>query len=280
MKVRAAQVFMSVAKGMAPVVNRALAMSVKRTKLSGPIDRARWTRAIPRGDVLEIGAYHSPVIEGDGVAYFDVFDTPTLRERAAALDVDVDVTRIPEMDFVSPVGDLGIIDRTFDTVVSSHLIEHQPDLIRHLEQVSTLLKPGGGYYLVIPDKRYCFDHFSPLTVLTDVIKAHEERRWMHTPQSIEKYRLGTTHNLAMMHWVGVHGAKRDSPTTREVAAQEIEQARQGIYIDVHAWMFTPASFLEIASALKAAGSSDFDVESVHATGFGQLEFFAVLRKAG
>jgi hypothetical protein len=49
----------------------------------------------------------------------------------------------------------------FATRISSHCIEHQPDLIGHLIGVARLLSTNGLYFLTILDKRSVF-LFSPL----------------------------------------------------------------------------------------------------------------------
>ena len=122
--------------------------------------------------VLEIGPFHAPALSGPGVAYFDLQPTDALIARVR--DYGLPTSRVPKIDYSEPTGDLSVIDRRFDAVFSSHCIEHQPSLIRHLTQVSNVLHPGGAYYLIVPDKRYCFDHYLPLSTLGGVIEAHHE----------------------------------------------------------------------------------------------------------
>ncbi len=55
----------------------------------------------------------------------------------------LDAHRTPKIEYLSPTGDLTIVNRRFHAVLSSHCIEHQPDLIRHLQHVAALLDPGG-----------------------------------------------------------------------------------------------------------------------------------------
>lgn len=44
----------------------------------------------------------------------------------------------------------------FDVVFSSHMIEHSLDLIGHLNQVKSLLKPGGCYFFIAQDHDFTF----------------------------------------------------------------------------------------------------------------------------
>lgn len=229
---------------------------------------------------LEIGPFHNPSLTGENVAYFDLQRQPELIARVAEYGLPTD--RVPHIDFADPKGDLSGIDRRFAAVFSSHCIEHQPSLVRHLTQVSALLEPGGRYYLIAPDKRFCFDHYLPLSTLGGVIEAHLEDRRIHSLANLIDARTLVTHNQKLRHWTADHG---DYPTAGHVqytARHAIDEYRaaDGAYIDIHAWRFTPGRFCEIITALHQLDFTDLGPELVCATRPGQLEFTAVLRKPG
>lgn len=244
--------------------------------LSRPTRRTDFLRQVPLASALEIGPFDKPIIVGPGVSYFDVMDSAALRSRAAVFGYDA--TRIPKrIDFVSATGDLTVVDRQFDAVVSSHAVEHQPDLIRHLQEVGRLLTPGGRYYLIVPDRRFTFDHYLNETSVPDVERAHREQRRIHTREAIFDHRVRTTHNNPLRHWFGWHGRPKETDHARRVAEDEALRAEAGEYIDVHAWAFSPAGFLAIVTELHRRGAIGLRVERVHDTGFADLEFFAVLK---
>jgi hypothetical protein len=139
------------------------------------------------------------------------------------------------------------------------------------------LKPGGGYFLIVPDRRYTFDHFLAETTGDDVVRAHDEKRRVHTRAAILEHRLGTTHNNPLRHWFGVHGAPAPTDEMRAAANAEAVRAEAGEYIDVHAWAFSPAGFTSLIADLRTRGLTRLVAERVHATKFADLEFFAVLR---
>ena len=202
--------------------------------------------------VLEIGPFASPVAKGEGVKYFDIMDQKALIEHA--LKIGYATNNIPKIDYVSKNGDLSIVgDKSFDFVVSSHCIEHQPDLIEHLNQVSRILKPSGCYLLMIPDKRYCFDHYLPESNIADVVQAHFEKRTSHNLCSLIKNHMLLTHNDTIRHWEGDHGPM---PTACEPGVMkrvfEEYKSLNGDYIDIHAWQFTPRSFLNLIEQLHGA----------------------------
>jgi len=229
--------------------------------------------------VLEIGPFTNPLTQGEGVKYFDVLDRNALVKRA--LEIDRPIENIPEIDYVSQNGDLSIINNEkFDIVVSSHCIEHQTDLINHFNQVSKILKPGGCYLLVVPDKRYCFDHFLSESTIADVVQAHVEKRTSHSLASLIEHRLLTTHNDCVRHWEGDHGQTHviDDSGAMNRVLQEYETAN-GAYIDVHAWQFTPRSFLNLISQLHNSDLITLLPQHVFGTPRYGLEFCAVLCNA-
>jgi|HubBroStandDraft_1064217.scaffolds.fasta_scaffold88926_2 SAM-dependent methyltransferase len=199
----------------------------------------------PTEDVLEIGPYVYPKIHGARVKYFDVLDGAGLLARAAAIGYPGQIE--PKIDYVSPTGDLAIVDQNaFDVVFSCHCLEHVPDLIRHLDEVARILRPGGRYILMLPDKRFCHDHYMPTSRVADVIQAHHERRTIHNLASFIEGGAFVTHNDSKRHWSGDHGVPKilEEPNAIPTAMQSYLDA-DGRYTDMHAWWFTPRSFREI-----------------------------------
>ena len=240
-------------------------------------DRNAFVGLIPlTSSVLEIGPFAQPVLRGPHVRYVDVLSTEDLRKRARSLGMDE--TKVPNIGWVSHGSDLSVVNDTFDAVVSSHAIEHQPDFVGHLNQVADLLKPGGCYYVLVPDHRYCFDHFLTPSTVAQVIGAHLENRAVHTLSSVVEHRALTTHNDPARHWAGDHGDPNENRTSRIASAiQEISDAN-GAYIDVHAWYFTPRSFREVITDLHATKHISFSVQRMFPTRPNSNEFWAILQK--
>lgn len=228
--------------------------------------------------ILEIGPFTRPVFWGENVRYFDVLDREGLLDRAKRENFPIE--REVEIDYVSPTGDLSILpDQSFDYVFSSHVIQHLPDLISHLHHVTRALKPGGVYSLIVPDKRFCFDHFALETSLDDVLRAHVERRTVHSIQNVHHYCAVTTHNDPLRHWEGDHTDPRaDEFRARAEYAIKIFEAANGDYIDVPAWFFTPDVFRAIMNSLFEGQTIDLQPTRVYDTPYGVGEFCAILQK--
>jgi predicted SAM-dependent methyltransferase len=229
-------------------------------------------------DALEIGPYYRPMLASPKTWFFDVLSRDQMLERARTEGVDG--SGVPAIDFVSPTGDLGIVEpESFDAIFSSHALEHQPDLIGHLQGVHRLLRPGGRYFAIVPDKRYCFDHFNPESTVAEIVEAHIEKRRSHTLRSVLNLSVMTTHNDSVRHWNGDHGTFLESFEERVRSGLAEYRAADGGYVDVHAWYFTPSSIRPIVSALGAAQYVPLTIERVYPTLFHSLEFYIVFRKS-
>lgn len=227
------------------------------------------------GDILEVGPFCRPLLTGSNVYYLDILDAAALRSRAVREGLDP--SGCPER--IHFVGDIATVRQTFSAIVSSHSIEHQPDLVHHLRTVAKLLKPKGRYFLIIPDKRYCFDAFVPESTIASVMQAHHEQRRTHTLQSVIEHRALSVHNDGPMHWQGIHGeAKPANQETRITKAIAEYQAAKGGYVDVHAWYLYPAVFRRITEALFNLGLTGLAPLRVYNTPRNRFEFCAVLEK--
>ncbi len=225
--------------------------------------------------ILEIGPFTNPASRSAGTKYFDVMDRAGLIARAESLGLPT--KDIPEIHYVSPRGDLGAVEETVTCVISSHCIEHQPDLIAHLNQVENVLAADGSYFLIVPDKRYCFDHFLPESTVGEIIEAHRAKRSVHTLANVIAHTALTTHNDPLRHWKGDHGERPNDPARIAAAIKLYEQAKDS-YLDVHALQFTPQSFRAIMELLFAMKLTKLRPVRVYDTPFPRLEFCAVLEK--
>lgn len=241
-------------------------------------DRDAFVGLVPPGaSVLEIGPFNRPVVAGPGVRYFDVLSQDGLRQRATAFGMPPD--GVPRIDHVSATGDLSVIaGEVFDVVVSSHCIEHQPDLVRHLNDVARLLAPGGHYLLMVPDKRFCFDHYLADSTIAGVLDAHRAGLRTHALRSVIEHRVLTTHNDPVAHWEGRHGPAVADQAGRVAAALREYDAAAGGYLDVHAWIFTPESFRRLTALLQALGVTTLAPVRVYAGLRAMNEFWAILEK--
>ena len=248
-------------------------------------NRFEFINLINKNDkILEIGPFVNPIIMGEGIKYADVLNREKLIERAVRGGRKFNF--VPEIDYVIPDMDLKIIEEKFDSIVSSHCIEHQPNLIAHLQDIERILNDGGSYFLIIPDKRYCFDRYLPCTTIADVVEAFYEKRKTHSLKNIIMHRALTTHNNPSIHWENSINAKKcvESNNTSMPNAIKIKSAidewegNVNEYIDVHSMFFSPEIFREIIQLLGELKFTNLYVDKIYHTNYGAIEFFAILSK--
>ena len=221
---------------------------------------------------LEIGPFDCPVLTGSNIKYCDILSQEELKQRA------IEHNRNPHSVPFIHYNNLNINEQ-FDVVFSSHLIEHQIDFIEHINSVSNILKPDGYYVIIIPDKRYCFDHFIKETTIADIINMHINKSLNHSIKSIIEHRTLTCHNNSKEHWNNNHGQQNITPDLLLNAINEYKNNLElNSYIDVHSMQFTPDSFENIINLLYSIKMIDMKIDKIYNTQRNSCEFFAILKK--
>lgn len=219
------------------------------------MDFRSYIREQARGKrILEIGPSYSPITprsDGFDVTVMDHTDSESLRAKYS--EFGVDVSKVEDVDIVSTdLNDVVRAGRKFDVIVASHMIEHTTDVIAFLQSCDELLD-GGQLMLIVPDKRFCFDHFRPNSTAGQAIDAHLSRRERHFGALFDHYAYFVL-NSDLMAWDGT--AKHDLKCLHggQDASQVLKDALvSGQYFDAHEWVFTPASFRLIMRDLWDAG---------------------------
>ncbi len=239
----------------------------------------KWIAQQGFSSLLEIGPFDCPVVQGPHVKYFDVLNKQDLLARAKRIGRVANLHNIPEIDYIEASGDLKVVGDRFDACLSAHVIEHQIDLVKHLQDVSRLLNQDGAYIVICPDKRYCFDHFIAESTIAGIVDAHLSSKPRHSLKSIIETTALTCHNEAFRHWKGDHGPVPYRPSAVSEAIKEYRKSVEtGEYVDVHAWQFTPDSLETNVRFLNDLGYCDLVPEAVFPTARDGIEFYAVLRK--
>lgn len=167
----------------------------------------------------------------------------------------------------------------FDACIASHVIEHVPDPITFFKSLDCLLTADGVVSLAVPDKRYCFDFFRPLTLAPAWIEAFERRSVRHSRRNLFEYFAYQANNGKRFVW------DQYDPVNLRLAG-ELVWAKTNVdaagasesdpYVDCHAWCFTPSSFKLLIFELNYIGLIEFRVERLFKTA--GCEFIVLLRK--
>lgn len=233
---------------------------------------------IAKGVGLEIGPLHRPTVSRDQakIYYADHMSTADLRKKYKGHPFNLD--DIVEVDYV--VGEKSIArvvgKKKFDYIIASHVIEHVPDTVTWLKDISSILKPGGVLSLVIPDKRYTFDINRQPSRPADVIDAYIHK--LRSSTFVMKYD-----DLSNNQPVNSFDAwNRDiaKPRPIEQIKGALKTAKQEGYVDVHCYTYVPNTFFEIFRHLVVHDLTDFSVEYFRDTAPNEQEFFVTLKKQG
>jgi SAM-dependent methyltransferase len=236
------------------------------------------------GAGLEIGASFDPIVakrDGYNVEVLDHLSAQELRVKYKDAP-GVNLSMIEEVDHISDGGSiLDLIGKRdhYDYIVASHVIEHTVDVLGFLLDCESLLKRDGALVLAVPDTRFSFDCLRPLTTTGQVMQAHAEKGKRH---SIGKVFDELAYNCLRDGAIAWPRRKKGAlaffrPLSDAKAI--LEQYRDSeMFIDIHAWQFTPSSFRLILSDLNALALTQLREKSFD--GSSDNEFFMVLARSG
>jgi predicted SAM-dependent methyltransferase len=235
------------------------------------------------GRGLEIGPSHNPLVpksSGASIESLDYCDAATLREKYKGAP-NVDLSRIEEVDHIVTNGSIAqTVNRAayYDYIVASHVIEHVPDMIVFLRDCQTLLKPDGVLVLAVPDKRYCFDVFQPLSSTGGVLQAHYDRRTRPSLGSIFDELAYNAVSAGSTASATEFAAEAKFFLDRDAALSQFARLRDATsYYDVHVWRFVPSSFRLIVNDLHELGEVGLREQNFRD---GHGEFYVTLSQNG
>jgi SAM-dependent methyltransferase len=258
-------------------------MTVEQLALDRKRRRALGDYGVTGRRGLELGPLGRPIVRRSDaeVLYLDHATTEEIRAKYAGHDVGGELC---EIDIVSDgkysLSELLGNKVPLDFIVASHVIEHVPDLIGWLSECCDALAVGGRLVLVIPDKRFTFDVCRRESAFEEVLQAYRERRRRPGLRGIMDHFANVVQADTYRLWDDYacipdlkfhHGPEFLSLAQREFA--------EGKYIDVHCWVYTPWSFMDLMRQITTeAPQLSFDLAYFLTTQDHDLEFYVQLEK--
>ncbi len=231
---------------------------------------------------LEFGPSHRPIApkrNGYKVHIVDHIDKQGLLNKYSGHNVNLDA--IEDVDYVwagEPLSQLIGSTSAYDWVIASHVLEHIPNPVLFLAECNRLLKNGGIVSLALPDKRYCFDHLSPISTTGQLIDAFVNDSKRPTPGQVFDHFSSSCKIDGKITWPpGSVGAISLIHSFNQAIQLTDKVIKSSDYVDSHCWRFTPESFRLIVLDLNTLGLIDFDIVYLEAD---RHEIFAKLKKSG
>ncbi len=216
---------------------------------------ARAAYLMCRGRGLEIGALYKPFDLDAEMVYLDMQSTESLQQQYAK---DPRVGTILQVQLVWKANTYPFIDNdAFDFVINSHVLEHVPNPGRQMQEWLRIVRPGGLVYMIVPDKRFCFDRRRQLTEIEYLLGIYRQDLDV---VPIERYRDFLT------------GTQGEDGIVRDIS-EEFAQHCHSVQSSIHVHTFTAESLLEFARQL--ASLVPFDIIYHQAQG---LHIHLVLQK--
>lgn len=245
-------------------------------------------------DIIEIAPNWAPMVtqkdisnvSGKGkVTYTDRITTEALLEREKTNPSRIEQNcEILPIDFVwDPGSELlkSSNNEKFDFAISSHVIEHIPDVLGHFIEIWNVLHSGGKYVFVLPNPLGTGEYFRRPSVLSDIVNSFFQDRNSTSPGQNWEYLTKA------FHWTGASmtGKSLDDFKRHHTDAEAFQDAIrcQKEYVDVHCWCFSPENFAKTWHELTAFNLNPFDlveiIESEEKSPDGHCgEFITILKR--
>jgi hypothetical protein len=227
-----------------------------------------YVRALVQKDdrSLEIGPAHSPILpkaEGYRTSVVDYTDADQLRAKYTQWNIDT--SYLEPVDHIWKGGPISaLLSGRFDTIIGSHVIEHMTDFVGFLQDCQSILAPDGMMVQIVPDKRYCFDFFQPITDVAKILSDHNAPRDYHSFEAHYRESAQTCiqdRGKWTLHWrpQQVSSIKLMRPDPIAALNSTKHHTTSGKYNDVHEYYFTPASFALIILELNMLGLTNLSL---------------------
>ena len=206
-----------------------------------------------KGKILEIGPLNNPFFKKSefDVYYSDIKNTDDVKERYEYFTDEKNIIPIDyviEDSYENAFKDENI---KFDYVFLSHVIEHIPNPIYFLKDVSKILKKKGKLCFLIPDKRYTIDHYRENSSFADWYDVFIRGEKNNTPRLVLDNRIDRVdESVASKFW----NKKLDKYPDIDAefclnSYQDYIDNFDELIFDEHYWVFSDQSFLRILENL-------------------------------
>jgi hypothetical protein len=228
---------------------------------------------LKNGAGVEIGPLCIPIVlkNVSNVIYVDHLDTDGIKKKYPSFDGIVEIDR----PIVSNSLETTLkADAPLDYFVASQVFEHVANPIRWLHEIAQVLRVGGLLALSLPDRRMTFDILREETRPADMVSAYIDDACVPDVRSVyDHYSLASFMNMpdaspfsrVPAEVIAGRGSVAPKIVANDRCNYFVHKAKMGEYLDVHAWVFTPPSFLLVMAQLVSDGYVSFRLRQFYPT---------------
>lgn len=233
--------------------------------------------------ILEIGACASPTFKTPEVdiMFMDRLSTQEL-QKTVRLRNPRNAENIPQVNYVTTKKNFAKdIEQKFDLVIANHVVEHIPDLISWLRNISSILNSKGYLFLAVPHKEYTFDKERNLTALSEIIHNYEQDLEDPTRQQIFDFLFHKRPIKAVDVWNGNYERllnQKKFETAKDTLTFVDAQLDNKKHVDAHCCVYTYQSFVSICNELARSEYIDLNLISSKDVEPPYNEFFILFEK--
>lgn len=253
-------------------------------KLPYTIQRRRfieWAIDISKTKIIEIGPLDNATYRPAeaNIKYLDWFTTDELRELISG-NSRRKADRLVHIDFVAKdVRFSKDIAERFDLIIANHVIEHIPDLITWIRELSNISAENGRIFLSIPDKNYTFDILRKETTFVDLFRCYKEKLEKPTFYQILDAIYYKRSIRCEDVWSGDFEQNLSDKTFTLCDAIKVAEGRSKLYTSIHCHVFSWDSFSQLWGDLVASGLINLTIIKIGKVLPNSNEFHVLLKKS-
>lgn len=224
------------------------------------------------GKGVELGPLNIPLVDksNNNVLYVDHCSTEELKKKYPTVPNIVEVDRpIVNNSLERTLSS----DAPFDYIIGSQVFEHTANPIQWLQEMKGLLRPNGLLALSIPDRRRTFDLFREETRAADIVDAYIQNNLLPNTRCVyDHHSLASLINMNHIWSINSesiiqgYGAVKPKVATEQYLNYTYKAKEE--YLDIHAWVFTPPTFLLVMAQLAKDGFLPFKLYQFYPTNLG------------
>lgn len=235
---------------------------------------------------LEVGAMDMPTFYPDeaAIAFMDYYSDEEFASLAKAGRLSRPLESLMPVSVVAKDKYFASkIDRRFDLILAAHVIEHVPDPISWLNELSALLTDDGAIFLAVPDRRYTLDYLRPLTTPFGLLRAHDDDATTPDLYTAADFYFNKRSVSAKDAWAGGEGLAQKLAAAECTMRAAVERARYALsgpaaHVNIHCHVFSGDTFALLWRSLEGGGYVNLRLEQLVDVQKDGNEFWALLRR--